>query len=103
MKTDKNGDWITSIRIPREFIKIIEQNDLKLIEVFRIGMIVSMYDLGIGFDNDLIRSRSVLVKQAEKELIDFHERKLKELKGGNNNNAISNKKDEDNSFSKEDY
>ena len=82
MKKDKSGDWITSIRIPREFVKIIEEQDLKIIEVFRRGMITYLYDLGLGFDNSLNKERSVFIKMVEKELLEFHENKIKELKGG---------------------
>ena len=88
----KGNGKVTSLRIPREFEHLIKKYDLSVSEIFRRGMIVYMYDLGLAFDNSTNKTRSIFLRLVEKELIEFHENKIKELKGGITNNELSNKK-----------
>lgn len=72
---DRRGEtFITSVSVSKEFQELVDKYDLSPTEVFRRGVAVTLYDMGVlKYNTELNRERSFFVK-------DFMEKIEKEEK-----------------------
>jgi hypothetical protein len=72
---------ITSVSITERLQDLIDKYELSPSECLRIGVIVSIYEKGIGFNNPRNAERSELLKQEKEKALEFHKQQIKLLGG----------------------